>query len=62
MEIARLLRIRCSGIVGYIYFVHPLLFQMSDFRFVVPVLALLVMITVGFGSAVLGRENVAKIT
>lgn len=51
-----------SGIVGYFYFVHALLFRVSDFRYVVPVLPLLVMITVSLGSAVLGREDVAKAT
>jgi len=51
-----------SGIVGYFYFVHALLFRMSDFRYVVPVLPLLAMITVSFGSVVLGREDVAKTT
>lgn len=51
-----------SGIVGYFYFVHALLFGMSDFRYVVPVLPLLVMVTVSFGSGVLGREDVAKTT
>jgi hypothetical protein len=44
-----------AGIVAYFYFVHPLVFRMSDPRYVVPVLPLLVMITTGFGSAVLGR-------
>ncbi len=48
------------GVVGYFYFVHALLFRMSDFRYVVPVLPLLVMVTVSFGSGVLGRGDVAK--
>jgi hypothetical protein len=51
-----------SGIVGYFYFVHALLFRVSDFRYVVPVLPLLVMVTVSFWSGVLGREDVAKST
>lgn len=42
-----------AGIVGYFYFVHALLFRMSDFRYVIPVLPLLVMITVSFASGVL---------
>ncbi len=45
------------GVVGYFYLVHALLFRMNDFRYVVPVLPLLVMITVSFWSAVLGRED-----
>ena len=51
-----------AGIVGYFYFVHALVFRMSDFRYVIPVLPLLVMVTVSFGSRVLGREDVAKTT
>lgn len=50
-----------SIIVAYFYFVHALLFRMDDFRYVVPVLPPLVMITVSFWWAVLGREDVAKI-
>jgi hypothetical protein len=50
-----------AGIVGYFYFIHALLFRMSDPRYVVVVLPLLVMITAGFGSAVLGREDMDKI-
>ena len=51
-----------AGIIAYFYFVHALLFRMSDFRYVVPVLPLLVMVTVSFGSGLLGREDVAKTT
>jgi hypothetical protein len=50
-----------AGIVVYVYFVHALVFRMSDPRYVVPVLPLLVLTTAGLLSAVLSREDVDQL-